>query len=377
MKRAPVPGAGRAPDRGRQGRAAPAALISRVDLARGALLRSLTRLPATVQRALSGMPPVRLDGLELHHESQLMIALAARVGGPPIESLSPAEAREETVRRALAVRGPQPVLSRVEALEIPGRCGPIGARLYAPDSEPGGTGLLVYLHGGGWVIGNLETCESICRFLVRESGAAVLAVDYRLAPEHRFPAAVEDAVAALAYAAERAQYLGADPARIAVGGDSAGANLATVAAQAARAGDAPQPAFQLLIYPVCDLSEKRRSYHLFSEGFLLTEAEMDWFRDHYLPEPGARRDPRVSPLLAGDLSGLAPAYIATAGFDPLRDEGEEYARRLSQAGVVVALRRHEGLLHGYANLTAVGRGSREAMLEAAAALRMGLARRAA
>ncbi len=316
-----------------------------------------------------------MDGLELHHESQLVIALAARAGRPSIESLPPVQARAETVRRALAVRGPQPALPRVEELEIPGRGGPIGARLYAPDAEPGGTGLLVYLHGGGWVIGNLDTCESVCRFLVRESGAAVLAVDYRLAPEHRFPAAVEDAVAALAYATERAHPLAADPARIAVGGDSAGANLATVAAQAARAGEAPQPAFQLLIYPVCDLSEKRPSYGLFGEGFLLTEAEMDWFRDHYLPDPGARRDARVSPLLAEDLSGLAPAYVATAGFDPLRDEGEEYARRLSEAGVQVALRRHEGLLHGFANLTAVGRSAREAMLEAAAALRMGLARR--
>ncbi len=318
---------------------------------------------------------MRRDGLELHHESQLVIALAERAAGPPIESLSPAQARQETVRRALAVRGPQPPMVRIEELEIPGRCGPIAARLYAPDAEPGGTGLLVYLHGGGWVIGNLDTCESVCRFLVRESGAAVLAVDYRLAPEYRFPAAVEDAVAALTYATERAGYLGADPARIAVGGDSAGANLATVAARAARSGAAPQPAFQLLIYPVCDLSEKRPSYHLFSEGFLLTEAEMDWFRHHYLPDTDAERDPRVSPLLAEDLSGLAPAYIATAGFDPLRDEGEEYAHLLMEAGVPVALRRHEGLLHSYANMTAVGRAAREAMLEAAAALRMGLARR--
>ena len=316
-----------------------------------------------------------MDGLELHHESQLVIALSALAGGPPIESLPPARARQETVRRAVSIRGSQPSVPRIEELEIPGPGGPIPARLYAPDTQPGGSGLLVYYHGGGWVIGNLETCDSVCRFLVCESGAAVLAVDYRLAPEHPFPAAVEDAVAALTYACERAGYLGADPARIAVGGDSAGGNLATVAAQAARQGEAPEPAFQLLIYPVCDLSEKRPSYHLFSDGYLLTEAEMDWFRDHYLPDPAAERDPRVSPLLAEDLSGLAPAYIATAGFDPLRDEGEEYAQKLSAAGVPVALRRHEGLLHSYANMTAVGRAGREAMLEAAAALRMGLAPR--
>ena len=320
---------------------------------------------------------MRRDGLELSHESQLVIALVARAGQPPIDSLSPSQARLETVRRALAVSGPQPALPRVEELEIPGSGGPIPARLYAPDAEPGGTGLLVYLHGGGWVIGNLDTCDSVCRFLVRESGAAVLAVDYRLAPEHPFPAAVEDAATALAFAAERAEYLGADPARIAVGGDSAGGNLATVAAQAARDAEAAEPAFQLLIYPVCDLSEKRPSYHLFREGFLLTETEMDWFRDHYVPDEAARRDPRVSPLLAQDLSGMPPAYVATAGFDPLRDEGEQYARAMAAAGVPVALRRHEGLLHSYANMTAVGRGAREAMLEAAAALRMGLAPRAA
>ena len=340
-------------------------------------MKGLARLPAPVQRALAGGDPIRRDGLELHHESQLVLALAARAGRPRIESLPPAQARQETVRKALALRGPQPELPRTEQLEIPGRGGPIPARLHAPDAEPGGTGLLVYYHGGGWVIGDLDTCDSVCRFLVREAGVAVLSVDYRLAPEHRFPAAVEDAVSALGYAFERASYLGADPGRIAVGGDSAGGNLAAVAAQAARAGDAPQPAFQLLIYPVCDLSEKRPSYHSFNDGFLLTEAEMDWFRDHYLPDPGAERDPRVSPLLAEDLSGLPPAYIATAGFDPLRDEGEEYARRLSEAGVPMALRRHEGLLHSYANMTAVGRGAREAMLEAAAALRMGLAGRGA
>lgn len=302
-----------------------------------------------------------------------MIALAERARRPAIESLTPAQAREETVRQALSVRGPQPQLPRVETLEIPGLDGPLAARLYAPDPEPGGTGLLVYYHGGGWVIGDLDTCEGICRFLARESGCAVLSVDYRLAPEHPFPAAVEDAVAALAYAADRADYLGADPARIAVGGDSAGGNLATVAARAARNGEAPQPAFQLLIYPVCDLSEKRPSYELFREGYLLTEAEMDWFRDRYLPEPDAARDPRASPLLAEELSGLPPAYIATAGFDPLRDEGEAYAQRLAEAGVPVALRRHEGLVHSYANMTAVGRAAREAMLEAAAALRVGLA----
>jgi acetyl esterase len=180
-------------------------------------------------------------------------------------------------------------------------------------------------------------------------------------------------VAAFDYAHAKAGELGADPGRIAVGGDSAGGNLAAVATLAAKAGEVPMPAFQLLIYPVCDLSRKRRSYELFRDGFYLTEADMDWFRDHYLADPDAASDWRASPLLAPDFTSLPPAYVLTAGFDPLRDEGEEYAERLKAAGVTVALRRHDGLLHSFANQVAVNRPARDAMLEAAGALRLGLA----
>ena len=214
----------------------------------------------------------------------------------------------------------------------------------------------------------ISVAANICEVRVN-----VLAVDYRLAPEHPFPAAADDATASLRWAAGEAEALGANPNRIAVGGDSAGGNIATVAALDTVTGEGPVPDFQLLIYPVCDYSFKRPSYTEFDQGFLLTKAEMDWFREHYLPEEQMRSDPRASPLLAEHLSGLPPAYVATAGFDPLRDEGEEYARAMAAAGVPVALRRHDGLVHSFANWTGMGRSSRDAMLEAAGALRLGLA----
>ena len=342
----------------------------------GAIGRALLRLPQPLQRPLIGRP-IEIDGLQLDTTSQLMLLLE-KLSGTKSQAgtrLSPVRAREVTARQARAIAGRQIELPRVESLEIPGPAGPIRARLYVPEAGPDFGGLLVYLHGGGHVKGDLDTHDTTCRFLAQASGAGVLAVDYRLAPEHPFPAAADDAVAALRFASEQAEQLGFDPARIAVGGDSAGGNLAAVATLAAKAGEAPLPAFQLLIYPVCDFSRKRRSYELFREGFYLTEADMDWFRGHYLADPDAASSWRASPLLAPDFSGLPSAYVLTAGFDPLRDEGEEYAERLSASGVPVALRRHDGLLHSFANQVAVNRPAREAMLEAAGALRLGLAPR--
>jgi acetyl esterase len=193
----------------------------------------------------------------------------------------------------------------------------------------------------------------------------VLSVDYRLAPEAKFPAAVDDGLAAFAWAREHASELGADPDRIAVGGDSAGGNLSAVVAQLAD----PRPALAVLIYPACDFSTKRRSYELFGEGFLLTERNMDWYREHYLPDEDAARDPHASPLLAEDLGGMPRTHLAIAGFDPLRDEGLAYGRRLEEAGVEVDLAVHEGLLHGFANMTGVSRTSTAAMRRAAEALK--------
>jgi acetyl esterase len=352
------------------------------------VVHALTRLPRPVQRLLAGAP-IRVDGLELDVTSQLLIRLDGWSGAPAVESLPPARAREQIVRAARTVAGRRIELPRVDPVEIPGPAGTIGARLYAPQStasareprsttaagEPGRAagGLLVYFHGGGQVFGDLDTHDPVCRFVASAAGVGVLAIDYRLAPEHPFPAAADDAVAALAFAFEHAERLGFDPRRIAVGGDSAGGNLAAVTALAAKAGEVPMPAFQLLFYPWVDCSRKRRSYELFGDGFLLTADEMDWFRDHYLPAVEDRARWRASPLLAPDHSGLPPAYVVTAGFDPLRDEGEEYARALQAAGVPTVLRRHDGLLHSFVNQTAVNRAARDAMLEACGALRLGLA----
>ena len=335
---------------------------------------ALAKLPLAAQRLIGGTP-IEIEGMRLHPTSQLLVKLEALADIPGYEDLTPDGAREQTGKQAQLLTGRKLPLARVEELTIPGPAGEIPARLYARGPQPGDGGLLVYYHGGGHIIGSLDTHDSACRFLATHSGAAVLAIDYRLGPEHPYPAAVDDSVAALAWATENAERLGFDPARIAVGGDSAGGNVAAVVALAAKAGEAPPPAFQLLIYPVCDYVEKRSSYETFKSGFLLTQAEMDWFRDHYLPDRDAAHEWRCSPLRAPDLSGLPPAYVLTAGFDPLRDEGEEYAAALAAAGVPTALRRHEGLLHSFVNQTALHRGAHDAMLEAAGALRLGLAPR--
>jgi acetyl esterase len=200
----------------------------------------------------------------------------------------------------------------------------------------------------------------------------VLSVDYRLGPEHRFPAAVDDSLAAFRWTAAEAAQLGADPGRIAVAGDSAGANLATVVARLAAEDDGPGPAFQALVYPVTDYSAKRPSYATFAEGFFLTRQEMDWFRDNYFADPADRSDPRASPILAPDLSASPPAHVVTAGFDPLRDEGEDYAAALRDAGVEVTLHREPDLVHGFINAVGLGGRSREAMTHVAAAIRRAL-----
>jgi acetyl esterase len=312
-----------------------------------------------------------IDGQELDPEVQLLLRLLNRSSQPMPES--PVAARSARSREAHVFAGERFAVARAEDLTIPGPAGSIGARLYVPAGVRPRSPLLVYLHGGGWVVCDLDTHDNACRFLAREAGTLVLSVDYRLAPEHRFPAAVEDALAAFHFAAENATELGADPQAVAIGGDSAGANLAAVVSQLTVAAGAPAPAFTLSIYPATDLSVKRASYSLFGDGYLLTETHMDWYRTRYLPDEAAALDPRASPLLADDLSGLPPTYIATAGFDPLRDEGEEYAMRLREAGVQVALRRHPGLIHGFLNAVGSTRFGRVAMQEAVGALRLGLA----
>jgi acetyl esterase len=324
--------------------------------------------------------PVVGDGQELHPEVQLALKLLELAGEPELAELTVSQARERVTKDVRTFEGPKIEVERVAELQLAGAEGPLRARMYVPRTPgpgaaaPDGDPALVYYHGGGFVVCDLDTHDNVCRFLAAHTGARVISVDYRLAPESRFPAAAEDALAALRDVVARAEELGIDPARVAVAGDSAGGNLAAGVAQATARESESAPAFQLLLYPWLDLSEKRRSYSLFRQGFYLAEADLDWYRPHYVSDEDVR-DPRCSPLLAEDLSGVAPAYIATAGFDPLRDEGEEYARRLRDAGVPAALHRQAQLIHGFANTISLGRVGREAMLQAAGALRVGLAAR--
>ncbi|HSS40917.1 MAG TPA: alpha/beta hydrolase [Solirubrobacterales bacterium] len=340
------------------------------------ILKFVCHLPPRAQRRLFGPPP-QLDGQTLAPDIHALIWIAARARHDSLaEGADPVEARvQRRAEAAVVAERPAIEMARVEAAEIPGPAGTIPARLYVPRTTPadGPRPLLVYFHGGGWVIGDLETHDSPCRFLAAHSGAQVLAVDYRLAPEHPFPAAAEDAFAAYAWVSANAARFGVEPARIAVGGDSAGGNLAAVVCLLARDAGLTPPAMQLLIYPVTETGRELPSRQTFREGFLLTRRDMAYYEDRYLPPGTDRGDPRVAVLQAEDLSGLPPAYVATAGFDPLRDEGEAYAQRLREAGVPVALHRHPGLVHTFINLTAICPTSRAAVLEACGALRMGLA----
>ena len=333
--------------------------------------RALAALPPRVQVRLSGKPAVTMDGLTLSPEIQLSLAMLERQGYPAMSQFPVEKARRITRQQALLYGGPGAEVGSVRDLEIDGADGPIAARHYETD-EPGGPHpLLLYFHGGGFVIGDLDSHDSLCRLLCRHAGVNMLAVDYRLAPEHAFPHPVDDARAALRWAYEHAaSQLGADTGRIAVGGDSAGGNLAAVVSQLATHDEGPAPVFQLLIYPVVDFDERRPSQDMFDKGFFLTREDMDWFYMHYVESVGADpKDPRLSPLLHEDLSGLPPAFVVTAGFDPLRDEGETYVEALRAAGTPVALRRFPDLIHAFVNMVGVSRVSRDAVIEIAGATR--------
>jgi acetyl esterase len=340
------------------------------------ILKTVCELPSRAQRLLFGPPPT-LDGQTLASDIHALIRLAARAGNHSFtEGRPPEEARRVARHDARVADPPRPIpMERVEALEIPGEGGPIPARHYVPRHQPGGnpSPLLVYYHGGGWVIGDLDTHDGVCRFLAAAAGVQVLSIEYRLAPEHPFPAPVEDAWSAFAWALDNAAALGANPSRVAVGGDSAGANMSGVVSILAREAGGPMPAMQLLIYPVTDTADETRSRQLFAEGFMLTRGDIEHFEGFYLAPGTDLADPRISILHSKDLSRLPPAYVATAGFDPLRDEGEAYALKMREAGTKAVLRRYPGLTHGFANETWVSRSSRAAMLEICGALRMGLA----
>lgn len=330
-------------------------------------------LPKPVRRAIAGRQ-VHLDGQDLALDAQLLLRLQKLARAELVRgSVEKSRTMLDAGRHLVSGKPIEPV--SVREIAVPTPDGELPATLYTPVGLPERSGLLVFFHGGGWVIGTRASHDNAVRFLAKHAGVRVLSIEYRLAPEFPFPAAADDALAAFEYAVAKASDLGADPERIAVGGDSAGGNLAAVTAQEALRRGGPLPAFQLLIYPATDFSQRYRSQDLFAENLFLTGEDMKWFEGHYIPEGSDLTDPRLSPLRAEDVSGLPPALIVTAGFDPLRDEGEAYAEKLREAGVPVALRRHEDLIHGFINFTGVGTRFREALAEMAGALRQALSKR--
>jgi len=308
-------------------------------------------------------------GKKLYPEVLALLEANEAEGGPAIETLSPGEARQAVIEALKVTAGQPEEIGCVEDLKIPHPERAIPIRVYTPAAE-GPFPCLVYFHGGGWVVCDLETHEVVCRAIARRAGAVVVAVDYRLSPEYKFPAAVEDCYAATRWVAANAARLAVDPDRIAVGGDSAGGNLATVMCLKSRDEGGPALALQVLVYPVTNLASfDTPSYQEFAEGYYLTRAEMEWFRGHYLARTEDAQSPYASPLLAPDLRGLPPALVITAECDTLRDEGEAYAKRLAGAGVPVTCTRYGGMIHPFFSLGGVFSQGRRAIEQVAAAVR--------
>ena len=335
---------------------------------------ALLALPDRLRRRADLKPRI-VDGHRLDPDTHIGLAIMSKLPQPEFDELPVPEARRALALESWMFSGSERRVASTTELQIPGPGGPIPARLYKPFRPAGQTGplpLLIYVHGGGWVLGDIDTHDPGCRFLATHAEVAVLNVGYRLAPEHRFPAAVDDAVASFRWAHEHAADLDIDAGRIAVGGDSAGGNLAAVVSQVTTREGGARPAYQLLGVPVTHIGAQTRSRELFAEGYFLTKDNMDWYEAHYLGPDGDPSDVRASPLLAEDFRGLPPAYVAVAGFDVLRDEGIAYAGKLRAAGVPVTLRVHEDAVHPMLTMLAAPLGQR-VLSETAAALRAALA----
>lgn len=342
-----------------------------VNAATKVTLKTIPRLPDAVKRALLGGRTVTVDGNTLDTTLQLMLTAQRAAGIRGLVASDDVAVARRQLRILAAMLNPG-IAVQVDELSVPGPAGPMRARHYrAAEPAP----LLVFFHGGGFVIGDLDTHDDLCRLISRDGGVHVLSVDYRRAPEHKAPAAADDAYAAYRWALDHAAGLGADPDRIAVGGDSAGGNLAAVVCQRSRADGTALPVLQLLIYPVTDLSGHTRSKTLFADGYFLTLRDMNWFHGHYVGGASVdATDPVVSPLLADDLTGLPPALVLTGGFDPLRDEGNRYAAALRAAGVAVDLREEGALVHAFTSFFPLGGGSATATAGMISALRAHLRR---
>jgi acetyl esterase len=306
---------------------------------------------------------------KLYPEVRALLEAIEAESGPAIETMSPEAARLAVVEALKTVAGEPEEIGNVQDVKIPRAEHPIPVRIYRPEGA-GPFACLVYFHGGGWVVCDLDTHDVACRAIARRAGAVVVAVDYRLSPEHRFPAAVADGYAAIEWVAANAARLAVDPGRIAVGGDSAGGNLSAVMCLKARKEGGPALALQVLVYPVTNLASfDTASYQEFGEGYYLTRAEMEWFRGHYLARIEDAQDPYASPLLAADLRGLPPALVITGECDPLRDEGEAYAKRLAEAGVEVTCVRYAGMIHPFFSLGGAFSQGQRAIEQVAAAVR--------
>jgi acetyl esterase len=306
--------------------------------------------------------------MALDPQIKAIIDQAASAGAPPLSSLSPKQARQ-AFRAMFQAFGaaPEPV-AKSEDRAIPGPARDIGVRIYTPEGKAPFP-VLLFFHGGGWVLGDLDTHDPLCRALTKGARCVTVAVDYRLAPEHKFPAALDDCYAASKWVAQHGSEIGVNPAHLAVGGDSAGGNLAAAVSLMARDRKDLGVGYQLLMYPALDASLQTKSMNEFAEGYLLTRSDMAWFWGHYLRGDTDRSDLYACPVAAKDLTGLPPAMVITAEFDPLRDEGEAYARRLQEAYVHVTLKRCEGVTHGFMSMATIVDQGRKAIDDAASHLR--------
>ncbi len=309
--------------------------------------------------------------MPLHPQCKAVLDQMAAGGGKPLEECTPAEARairDQGAEALAALNGPAQPVARVEDRTIPGPGVAVPVRIYWPVTGQR-LPVLVYFHGGGWVFGNIDGVDRTCRALANSAGCVVINVGYRLAPENKFPAPLDDAYAVVEYVAAHGGEFAIDPGHIAVGGDSAGGNLAAAVCLLARERGGPRLVFQLLVYPVTDYDDDRPSLHDYAEGYLLTRAAVPWFWGHYVSGPDQGRDPLASPINAASLEGLPPAMVITAECDPIRDQGEAYARRLKEAGVPVTLKRYAGAIHVFFQLAGVVDAGKQAQADAAAALR--------
>jgi acetyl esterase len=309
--------------------------------------------------------------MPLDPQARQVLDQIAQLGFPPVEMVSPEQARINFKARPRAA-GPE--VAKVEDRTIPGPGSEISIRIYTPHG-PGPFPALVWFHGGGWVVGDLDTADATARHLTVGAGCVTVSVDYRLAPETKFPGAADDCYAATVWTVQNATSLNADPGMIAVGGDSAGGNLAAVVSQMARDRHTPPLTFQLLVYPVTAYDFETRSYQQNAEGYLLTRDSMRWYWEQYLRDLTDASNPYAAPLVAEDLHGLPAALVITAEFDPLRDEGEAYARRLQEAGVPTQCTRYDGMMHGFFGMPAVLAKGQQAIDEASAALKRAFATR--